>query len=82
MQTMTETRHLEQLWAWCRATHHRMKIIRVQPTATGIDDRFLVRITTNSGICRMECLTTNLESGATLLLDRLRNENGGRLPHD
>lgn len=81
MPTIVEPVHLQELWAWTRATNQRLQVHRDNPTATGRDDRFTVRITSRSGICRMECKTTNLESAATLLLDRLRKENHGDLPH-
>lgn len=73
MQHVTEPAHLAELWARCRHAGLRMTIARCHPRANGTNDQFIVAIhqphTTTS---LAEVRTTNLESAATLILDRYR----------
>ena len=70
MQVVSETHYLEQLWAHCQKHGWRMTVARVNPTANGIDDRFTLRVTRPDG-AYLDATTTNIESAATLILDRI-----------
>ena len=71
MRSVAEPIHLNQLWDMCRAANWNMRIHRVNPTANGINDQFVLSVSPSGfDTAAMEVKTTNLESAATLILDR------------
>lgn len=71
MQPMSETHRTDALWEKCRRRGLRLQVIRCDETANGHNDQFVVRIRhphRDASIC--EVRTTNIESAATLILDR------------
>lgn len=71
MQHVTEPTHLANLWDRCRASNHRLTIHRCNPKANGTRDEFIVAVHHPDNTASLiEVRTTNLESAATLILDR------------
>lgn len=71
MQHVTEPLHLDELWQLCRQTNHRMTIHRCHQRANGTRDEFVLAIHHPDHTASLiEVKTTNLESAATLILDR------------
>ena len=71
MQPMSETSRTDALWDKCRQRGLRMQVLRCDETANGQTDKFIVRIRhphQDASVC--EVRTTNIESAATLILDR------------
>ena len=75
IHTVNEPVHLQRLWQRCRASGLRMTIHRCDIVATGRDDRFIVAIYHPDRVASIaEVRTTNLESAATLILDKHGNQ--------
>ena len=70
MRSVAELIHLNQLWEHTRRVGYTLKIHRWQPISNGIDDKFVVSVHDTTGANVIEVRTTNLESAATLILDR------------
>jgi hypothetical protein len=78
MQPMSETSHTEALWEKCRRRGLRLQVVRCDNTANGHTDKFVVRILhpqSSASVC--EVRTTNIESAATLILDRYEKDLNG-----
>jgi hypothetical protein len=77
MQPMSETHKTEALWERCRRRGLRLQVIRCDDTANGHNDHFVVRVLhpqLTASVC--EVRTTNIESAATLILDRYETDLG------
>lgn len=71
MQPVAELAHLDQLWNRCRPHGWRVSLYRCNTTATGKDDRFILAVYPKANPrAAIEVTTTNIESAATLILNR------------
>ena len=71
MLPVNETVKTELLWEKCRRRGLRLQVLRCEEVATGRADQFIVRVKhTQRDASIAEVRTTNIESAATLILDR------------
>jgi len=71
MPLVNDTSKTELLWEKCRRRGFRMLVIRCDPVANGRADQFVVKVLHPQRDASIaEVRTTNIESAATLILDR------------
>lgn len=71
MPLVNDTTKTELLWEKCRRRGLRMLVIRCDPVANGRADHFVVKVLHPERDASVaEVRTTNIESAATLILDR------------